>query len=366
MDEQEYFVSQFGEKIKIIPGYAQKMGNTKKLNELYKDLTYTPGMSVKINVNNFGKDLITYALLTELLDSVGLLPEQGYERALDIGGQEGIHAALFRAHYAKHITVTDLMDGRDPELTNKMKQIIRNSKKHKYLEILYRRNKLTAPILQKLFPNMQMRRLMSMCQTFPSFEHYFNFNFKRELAVDEFIVGDFFEKTYGQYDIAVSFLTPCIMDYFKFIKKVSDLLPKGGVFAFITRYQWGPGSLLRMPADIPYFEKRLTLEDMERYYMKYQPDQVAYTRKVFNIFDPNRTSIQQYIKQGYDNNLHLVAMKPLIVPFLSDTINSHTNKDEWSREIDAKEVLRDIKHFRSDIGMQDLFVSYNMMVFKKV
>lgn len=365
MQENSYFTTQFGENIKLIPGYRETVGYKMKLDKTYEKLNYVEGKPVNIKVDNFGKDVITYALLMDLLDEVGLLPKRGYERAIDLGGQEGIHAALFRGHYAKHMTSADLLNGGDPELTKKMKQIIANQKKHKLGEFLFQDNPLTAPILQKLFPGKASRRFSPMCGIIPSKKHFYDFNFKRELKVDEFVVGNFIEKVTGQFDIVLSFLTLCLVDFSQAIKKISDILPSGGVFATIDRYAWGPGAQGGVCGDFPYFEKRLTLEDMKRYYEQYHPEELQYVEKLYNKFDPKRTSTKQMVQLAYDRGLHLIAYRPLIFPSLSDTRDSYKGRIELNRDIDANEVLRDIHHFRPDIGLDDLYTSYFMMVFKK-
>ena len=302
----------------------------------------------------------------DLLDELGLLPENGYERAIDLGGQEGIHAALFRGHYAKHVTSADLLNGGDTQLPQKMKYIIKNQKKHQLGEFLFQDNPLTSSILKKFFPGKESRRFSPMCGVVPSKKHFYNFKFKRELNVDEFVVGNFIDKVTGQFDIVLSFLTLCLVDYSKAISKISDILPSGGVFATIDRYAWGTGPQSGVCGNFPYFEKRLTLEDMKRYYGEYHPDELQYVEKLYNKFDPNRTSTKQMVKLAYDNGLHLLAYRPFTFPFLSDTLETYKGQIKLNRDIDANEVLRDISHFRNDIGLDDLFTPYFMMVFKKI
>jgi len=365
--EMGYFTTQFGEQIPIIPGYAASIGREQKLSqELIDRFTYTPGKSLHIDVTNFGKDVMTYALVMEMLESVGLLPETGYRRALDIGGQEGIHPALFRAHYAEHVTSVDLMDGSDPDLTDKMRRIIWNQRKQQALEYLYHDNYISGPVLRRLFPGRVSRRLQSLCDVVPSKRHFYNFRFKRDLAVDEFVVGDFVEKIDGQFDIILSFLTMCLMPYKKAIPKISELLPTRGVFAFISRYTYGPGFLTPLSGDFPYFDKRLTLADIKKYYQEYKPHELPFVDRLYAIHDPDRPTIHQYAAEAYRHGLHLVAYRPLMVPFLSESVDSKWREHgALQNNIDAEQILRDIRHFRPEITLQDLFTSYFVMVFVK-
>lgn len=373
MSESQYFTTQFGEKIKLIPGYGDKTGfnkkaglEGKKLDEVYKRLHYVEGSKINIEIDNFGRDVITYALLMDYLDALGLLPEEGYGRGIDIGGREGIHAALFRAHHAKHMISADLMDGNDPELNQKMKKIFVNQRKHQIGEYFLKDNPITGSILQKLFPGKKSRRFMTMCGDVPSKKHFYDFNLKREAVVDEFLVGDILKQETRKVDIALCFLALCLIDYKQLIAKVAEMLPSGGVFAFFERYTWGPGPVSGLSGDFPYFEKRLTLADIKKYYEQYKPGELEYVEKLYNLHDPKRTSLQQYIDQSYDVGMHLVGFKPMLVPFLSDTIDeSYKPGDAVVRDIDANEVLRDIHHFRPEIEKLDLQTSYFMMVFKK-
>jgi hypothetical protein len=249
-----------------------------------------------------------------------------------------------------------------------MKKIIANQKKHKWGEIFLEDNPIIAPILQKLLPDKKSRRHMTMCGVEPSKKNFYNFNFKREPYVDTFIVGDFLSTgVEGKFDVATCFLALCLMDYKKLVEKVSGMLEPGGVFTFFERYTWGPGPMTGLSGDFPYFEKRLTLDDIKRYYQEYKPDELEYVEKLYNLHDPTRTSIKQYVEHSYNAGLNLVAFRPLIVPFLSDTVDENYKPgDPIHRDIHAKEVLRDIHHFRKDIDLRDLFTSYFMMAFKKV
>ncbi|OGH59409.1 MAG: hypothetical protein A2725_01105 [Candidatus Magasanikbacteria bacterium RIFCSPHIGHO2_01_FULL_33_34] len=375
MEGKQFFTTQFGEKIELIPGYGDSTGFNKKkalagkkLNEVYERLHYVEGSSINIEVDNFGRDVITYALLMDFLEDNGLLPKEGYNRSIDIGGREGIHAALFRAQHSKYAVSADLMDGNDPDFAEKMKKIIQNQKKHKWGEMLLEDNPITAPILGKLFPGKKSRRHMTMCGVEPSKKNFYNFNFKREADVDKFMVGDFLNTSVdGKFDMATCFLALCLIDYKKLVEKVSSMLEPGGVFAFFERYTWGPGPVTGLSGDFPYFEKRMTLEDIKKYYQEFKPDELEYVEKLYNHHDPTRTSIKQYVDHSYDAGLNLIAFKPLVVPFLSDTIDeTYKPGDPINRDINAKEVLRDINHFRADIDLRDLFTSYFMMAFKKV
>jgi hypothetical protein len=364
--ETRYFQTEFGESIEIIPGYAESIGRTQQLSQsLYERMTYTPGKHVTIDVTNFGKDLSTYALVMDAMDSVGLLNRQ-YGKALDIGGQEGIHPALFRAHFAEHVTSVDLMDGSDSQLPKKMKKIVLSQKKQRLFEYLYHDNRISAPLLQSMFPGRVGRRLQSLCEVVPTKHNYYNFRFQRDLDVDEFSVGDFVEKINGQFDIVLSFLTVSLMPYQRTIRKVSELLPSGGIFACIARYTYGPGACTLLNGDFPYFEKRLTKSDIKRYYREYKPEEEAFAERFYSVHDSARPTISQYLDFAYQCGLHPLVLRPMMVPYLNDTEDSMWKRSsELKRDMPIKDILRDIRHMRPEITLEDLFTSYFILILQK-
>ncbi len=74
-------------------------------------------MGKPVRIGKVSGDVYGFALMVDFLAELNLLPEEAYKNLLDIGGREGVHAALFRGLYAKSADVADLQDGNDPELS---------------------------------------------------------------------------------------------------------------------------------------------------------------------------------------------------------------------------------------------------------
>ncbi len=361
MQNGRYFITEFGEKISIISGYSRI--NRILTGQFVKKLKPT-GLPAKVNINiknpdNCFKDFLTYAHLVDLLEEAGLLPEVGYEKALDIGGAEGIHAALFRSEHAKQIFSIDYMDGSDPKFKEKMKQIVFNHKQTKFKKYDLVRNKIFR-YLSKIY------KIKGQCANsffaIPSERHLYDFKFKRELDVDKFIKGCFLKEINEKFDIVLSFLTLSVMDYKKCMKKIKSILEPGGIFVFFTRYLWGPG-VEYLDGDFPYFYKRLTLNDQKNYYKIWKPQQAQYVEDVYN-YHPYRPTVNDYIEAANENGLSLVTYKRLKYPFLTDYSKYYHESNPVITDHGSMQILRDIKHFNNDITMDDLMTAYIMMIFK--
>lgn len=345
----QYFETSFGDKIEILPEYENSIRRNKRKYILdassFNKLKDHTGNARRLMPNdNYTKDFISYAILMHFLEKIGVLP-QTFKKALDIGGAEGVHIALFRSQYAEYVVSNDLEQSKIPDFKGKFKGIIEKYKTGENYQLPF-----LGVIIKKWFPY------------FPAETSYI-LSPKREPDVDRFEDGNFFKVIKDEnFDIVLSWNTFSILDYKLIIKKVASLLPKGGIFAFMTRYFWGPGGACYLCGNFPYFEKRLTLEDIKKYYQRYKPGQEKYVKDIYYIHDPHRSSLKQYREWSEEQGFELLGFERMIFPYLEDT----GKIEAPNRNLDSESILKNISRFRSDIIEDDLKTQRIMMAFKKL
>ena len=141
-----YFRTKFGDQIALDPRVERVLypvsiraveEQKKMVHKSY--LFREEHIGKKIQISEIGNDLFSFAVLIDLLEELNLLPIGGYKYALDIGGAEGVHAALFRGLYSEKCDVADLLDGRDPNLTKKLRKAIRGKTKEFIIDYFFSR-----------------------------------------------------------------------------------------------------------------------------------------------------------------------------------------------------------------------------------
>jgi hypothetical protein len=128
----EYFETSFGDKIPVDLAIEKKLYPLSADEAFVRDIAensyasdrfHEQNTTTKVGIKKIASDLITFTLLIDYLDEMRLL-NRTYDTVLDIAGAEGIHASLFRGHYAEHASVADVADGADPQLTQKLKRAL--------------------------------------------------------------------------------------------------------------------------------------------------------------------------------------------------------------------------------------------------
>ena len=118
-----------------------------------------------------------------------------------------------------------------------------------------------------------------------------------------------------QYDFIMNFMSFWLWDHKQAIPKIASSLSAGGIFVTLAPYCWagrglgGVGNLLG--GAFPFFEQRLTLADMKRYYEQFKPKLAQYVEEVYRFFDPHRPSINQYVECALENGLVVRGTKRL-------------------------------------------------------
>ena len=210
-----YFETEFGDKIEMLPEVEQNLyPNLLKGPKYFEDqfaqsfpnlLKNENAPRVRIKNGYINNDLYSLGCVLDLLSELKLTKDRQFKKCLDIGGREGIHAAIFRGLYAKEVHVADIGDGKDQFLTFKLLKalyryiphyIIDNFILNKYgLDFLFK--KITGRTPANVLPrNKNTKHKNSVSK-----ENFYHFLFNKTPKVDRFFVGDWFETIDEIYDI---------------------------------------------------------------------------------------------------------------------------------------------------------------------
>jgi|TARA_Y100000294_G_scaffold51166_1_gene48188 hypothetical protein len=387
----EYFKTSFGDLITIVPGLDKKLyhGFYRK-TEVNAWLERCPESDIprwqgnKVEFDDMRSDLYGFALLIDFMEELNLLYEDPFDRVLDIGGREGIHAALFRGHFARHADVADILDGRNSQLGKMIKaEYKKRYRKHQIADRLMTYHKWTRFLFRLFYPNFNdLARLNpGRYNNIPSYHNYFNFNFQREPNVDNYIIGDCLKAPIEEdaYDVVLTFESFYLFDATTAIPRVASFLKKGKFFAGLFPYAWNSLSTYGLSGDFAFFEQRLILEDICKYYEIYKPEIRDSVEQLYYAIDPNRPTIRQYIDLFLDNGMILKGYKRLFQkqpyclaskhrfrnhPLTESNIDTQHGNEEII-VVDADEVLANIARFRKDVKFEDLMTKGVLMVFEK-
>ncbi len=341
-------------------------------------------VGAKVRVERVSLDYYDFCLLYSLLGELRAIPEGGFRSGLDIGGREGTHAAQMRARCVERVSSIDMVDGNDDELDLRLTRQFRAVDRLSQL----RRSALLQAISRLPFG---MRLLnswiyrdgatreyeMSLRVTEQWAEHvdlptWEGEGRRRPATVDRFVVGSVYETPLEKHDIIFSFRTVNALDHKKLFKIVGDSLEPGGVFAFHTVYLWGPLFRSGLTGDMPGFDRRLSLEDIEAYYREHKPEQAPHVRDMYGMLDPARPSLRTYVDAAAECGMDLMGYRRLhIAPTTFSKAMQKGGKifedtAYWrSIGVDPQAILRDIRARRPDVQMEDLDTAGIMLVFKR-
>jgi len=181
-------------------------------------------------------------------------------------------------------------------------------------------------------------------------------------------VGDVFEHD-GVYDWIHSSLTLTHFDHRKLFPKIAALLGDGGVFSFTVECWWYPRNSTQIVGRAPYICQRLTRDDLLRYFRDIHPEvELDHIREVYDYYsDPTYPTASTYIDSAAANGLH-----PIVV-------ERHMNNRAASRRAGiappylerevgegARQALANIRRFRPDVALEDLYTSHYLLAFRKV
>jgi SAM-dependent methyltransferase len=278
-----------------------------------------------------------------------------YRRSLDVGGSVGIFSRFLRANgVAKHVTVCDIKDGRK-----------RFSPLRYFLFwFKYKFDTLASrlPLSRKWGVLRKNNNKYGYGTTMRS--NVWNMGLWRLPKLDNYIAGDFMTfKSTERFDLIVSVNAIEYFNYEKLLRRVHELLEDGGVFCFLVNYWWYPVNSITVYGDFPYLAQRLTKEDVKRYYNENFPDQTDAMIKRYEYFNQGEKPpvLNDLIECAHRNGLVLAGTERIMPkPWSRDHRSPFAPE-----ELPVQDVLDDIKKFRPDVTLEDLYTSHIMAAFRK-
>ncbi len=382
-----YFETEFGDQIRLQPEVERVLTPKSDRDRAYYEkhlATYYATESgaqstsgTPVSIKQIENDVQTFALLVDFLEELRVIPSEGFGRVLDVGGAEGVHAALFRGLFARHAEVADLRDGRDPALSRKLLSALARRFPLHAADLVFDRLPPIESLVTRLTGKRLPRRNSFKRINAPSLRNYYRYGFRREPTVDSFHVGDWRQTVDGTYDVVLSFQSFWLFEHRAAFRRIAGLLRPGGLFAALVPYCWcgrstGDARAI-LGGAVPCFEQRLTRRDIERYYQQYKPDRAEYVGPAYDAFDPGRPSIRNYVDAGLDAGLALVGYKRLA--FKQPYALTHkgrivapesANAGATGITVDVDELLGNIRRFRQDIAFEDLLTRSVLLVLRRV
>ncbi len=359
------FTTSFGKNIPCISGYQEAHIHARK-----SDTTPPPegyeGMT-PFGIDGFIKDAYEYSIVIDFLDSLGV--KKRWDRALDIGGAEGTVSRFLRgegrAGWAANLELADF--GKRLSTGRFLKHWIRYK---------------TACDVARFSPRMK-RFLVGedtwggkrLTRTFAVFGYmpppgsiFWNMRLRAVPAIDKFLVQDLYTVENQKFDLITSICSMPCFDAERKIAKVSELLPDGGMFVFLSDNWWFPVNSSLVIGKFPYVSQRLNPQDFKRYIEEFHPDDAEDWLGRYNYFHfgKQRPTLDDYIRMADRYDMELIGSRRLYPPHLTHFRAAMTprllNQFEETR---LSGILEDVRKFRPDVGMSDLMSNYHMAAFIK-
>lgn len=348
------FNTKYGNEIEYVEGYRDKH-NTVSADQAFERFTYNEYDNI-MGFRGFLRDAFEYALLMDYIDSLDI--DMNRNRALDIGGAEGAMSRFLklegRAEISKCIDIKNL----ENELTNKT--FIRYAK---FLKSLAKVRGLSDYLKHTLIHH----GVKDYGYVPGKGSSLWNIDLERTPRLDEFIHGDFhqhdFEYSFG---LITAFLCLEYFDIELTFERVSSLLEKGGIFAFLVNYWWWPVNSTVIVGDFPYAAQRLERDDLKSYYEQEYPELVDDVLQRYDYFHKTdrKPVLNDYIERAHEHDLRLAGAQRL---FPQSTTHPKTPVPpvELVKQGHLTSTLRDIHEFRTDVSLADLQTAYVQCVFIK-
>ena len=314
-----YFKTEFGDKIQMLPEVEQELYPNLLKGPKYFEEQFTNSFDnllknetpprVKIKNGYINNDLYSLGCVLDLLSELKLTNDKQFKKCLDIGGREGIHAAIFRGLYANEVHVADISDGKDPFLTYKILKAL-----YRYIPYYFIDNFVSNKygldfLFKKISDKIEKGGLL--CTMAP-----YSWAGRSGLDSGYVIGGEFgyFEQRLTKNDIQ--------RYYNEYKPEVAHLV------------DWGYNAIdPHRPTIQNYIDEArkhgLVIEGVKRIYDNLRYDLVSNGKIIYKNSSPNP--------------------KKKILP-----------------KIDIDEVLKNIHQFRTDVKLEDLLTRAAVMVFRKI
>jgi len=350
----DHFITEFGHRIDFVPkhyetmlsGFAGSVLDDHYTKPSSKRLFRADDWSQQqVFELSYLKTLTVFSYLAWFLNRWGRL--QIWDNAIDLGGAHGTLSALLKSSgLAKRATSVDIAD-----YSNISADFDAFCRQATTVAASAGQRLQAAKDVLDFFPNQEP--LVGIWHDFPS-----------SAAVDEFQHGDLFAVT-GKYDLVTSFATLDLFDLDRVCAKVRDLLTDDGLFVCIEEYWWWTINSSCIVGHFPYAMQRLTRSDLQRYVAEHHPSLLPSLDARWRfLYDGTCPTISDWIAAADRHGLRLVGIDRVMakrhhrLPFLARTMLRDS-------AFNLQEIIRDIRHFRPDVAVDDLLTSISTIALEK-
>jgi SAM-dependent methyltransferase len=330
----------------IIPGFKEL--HSRRGSHRMK-ASYQPHNEIKpLKYNGFRGDARTFSMMLDFFYESNI--EGKWDRHLDIGGAEGYHASLFKAHGLTE--VSDTIDVQRYENDRRKRQKF------------YRRF-----VFETQLQRLRGAELGSgkFGLRFGPGSRHFRYPFFGRPFPDDMQVGDLYSLD-SQYDLISAFLCLEYFDLEKVIAKISDLLSENGLFCFIVNYWWYPVNSTGIVGGVPYAAQQFTLDELKLHFETHFPDELPYLEESYRYFHKGRRPIlDDYIDICDRHDLKVISAKR-IIPSLADAPRTPWTPLQMQgfEETQLRRVLDSIHRFDPRVSLLDLETGWVMAAFRKM
>ncbi len=305
-------------------------------------------------------DIFEFSRMVNWLDTIFGVPQK-FAKLLDVGGNTGLIARLFKATGRAHeVQCLDLCDLRQTLPMDRVKAILKIIQLAKD-EIMVGERGPHLQFVLTCFSSEQNQHPAPLPSSIWSISP------DSEFTLAKFICEDFYNQT-NLYDCITSFSS---LDHFtpsKFFRKASSMLVSGGMlYIWHINWYW----VLNSPqvyGEFPYAAQRLTPDDLWRYFDEFHPEDKTKAQKAYGYWHNGETGyvLNDYIDMGVEAgllpvNVHRLTPNSGRLP--SDINGFQLQGDHGITTLN--EVLRDIHCFKPNVTMLDLITQSFFFAFKK-
>lgn len=359
--QDEVYVTHYGERIALRSGYRKGLPPMPALTpEAVGEYARQPE-----NVWGVVHDLFSFMEMKTLLEESGALPAGGrYRSLLDIGGQTGLVATLFKsaglADAVSCIDIADYHEAVSPALLQEVHSLFAKAQEQ-----------------EAIANGQEYARLSRMLTThrslYPGYRSHLYWrgaekHLPEQVALDNYLCADVYNLN-EQFELVTAFSS---FDYFSprpFFLKARDLVAPGGTLALMLANWWWIINGPQVFGDIPLLTQRLIRTDVERFMRTYHPEdaiQAMHTYDYFNMGEPGLL-LGDYFATAEACGFLPLGYRRATAPggnLPSKMANWTLLGDHGPQTL--QEVLRDIHHFNPRVSAIDLLTSMTFVVFERV
>jgi hypothetical protein len=343
------FTTSFGQDIQIISNYRSHFPPLVKVG--YDPETAPSGEGFVGIVS----DLYQFSMAMTWMDSI--LGKRACARLLDIGGNTGTIARLFKATgRAQSVACIDQIDFSRSIAEADIRSLIHEVSEAGKVGIGWDVAALAARWTW-IGPLLAFNQLYPFY--LPTIIQFWTIAPQADFSLDRYIVGDVYELD-EKYDCVTMFSSLDWFDVEKMFRKAFDLLEAGGLFFVWCIYWWSPTPAPGVYGDFPFAMQRLTRDDLKRYFDEFHPDEALTALHSYDYFHQARPGLTVADYQRIGDS---VGFEPINYHRLVWT-GYRPKQLELSRS-QFQDVLRDIGYFKENVTLLDLMTQSCFMLFRK-